>query len=251
MFKCYFDASGDDHTQLLVVAGFVSHTESWIDWEAEWLERLSKDGLEYFHNRKLCQWELGRRKRLVADLSEITSHHVSHNFGVIVKNSDLTGNVSKTAREKWRIQAYSLAGRTIARGARLWAENWGGRIPELVFERGDKGQGNLHHLLVSQGYPEPIFRPKRKYRDRKSGILYAAAVPLQAGDLLAGQIFAIGRSVFMANGVQSMLYRINNHLDKIPGEFRVIEAERYKLIRQGFEEIESLIMVPSANIKAC
>ena len=250
MFTCYFEASGDEHTQLLlVVAGFVSSAEQWIEWEQKWLERLAEDGLEYFHNAELYGWECSRKVHLIADLSEITSHYMAHKFGVIIKNTDLVAGLSRAARDKWHIGAYSLAGRTIVSTARLWADSWGGRLPELIFEKGDKGHGKLRHLMVTQGYPEPIFRPKRAYRDKKSGFLHSPAVPLQAGDLLASQIFAMGRSVFSSKGVQGKLYRINDHLDKISGEFGVVESNRYGFIEQGLQESNAPIVIPNAKIK--
>ena len=135
MFKGYFDASGDDHSQLLlVIAGFVSHDTAWAEWETEWRERLAEYKLKCFHNRELYSWDLGRKRRLMDDLSEIISHHVGYKFGVIVKNTDLNAGLSEAARRRWRIQAYGLAGRTIAREARIWAESWGGLMPTLVFE---------------------------------------------------------------------------------------------------------------------
>ena len=94
-----------------------------------------------------------------------------------------------------------------------------------------------------------MFEPKREFKDKKSGVLHAAAVPLQAADLLAGEIFAVGRSVFSTQGVQTRLYRINEYLDKIPGQFGVIERDRYNFIEQGLEESNVLIMVPRVTVK--
>ena len=45
-----FDASGNKTDQtILLVAGFVSSVEQWMDFDRDWRKRLEDDGIEYFH----------------------------------------------------------------------------------------------------------------------------------------------------------------------------------------------------------
>ena len=50
MLTVGFDASGKEADQEhLVVAGFVSSANDWINFEKAWRERLKEGGKEYFH----------------------------------------------------------------------------------------------------------------------------------------------------------------------------------------------------------
>ena len=250
MFTAYFDASGDSHSQIaLAVAGFVSHAEAWIEWEKEWLSRLRQDGLEYFHRKDLYGWERWKRERLIDDLSAIIKTHVSSKAGVVVINSDLQAQLSVKARKKWRVDAYSLAARTIAKEMRIWASGWGGKCPELVFEEGDNGKGDLTYLLENDGYPSPIFKPKKSYVHRKSGLFMQAAAPLQAADLLAYELFYKARAIRQSKEASRSFSRIHPVIDKIPGQCEIITPDHLRFLEHGLEQMNSLILVPNIEIK--
>lgn len=247
MFTAYFDASGDEHEQLaLVVAGFIASAEAWIDWEREWLERLAIDGLAYFHRNELGGWPQGKRERLIGDLCQIIREHVAYKIGIAIVNEDLHEVVSSAELREWRIKSYSVLGRTAAKEARCWAtSSYNGPIPKLVFEKGDVGSGDLKHLLESQGYPSPIFEPKKKQVDRKSGITLEPAVPLKAADLLAHEIFTRVRT-FEKTGEKS---RLPESLHKIPGDPGCMEKGHLRFLRELFEQShEPLIVTTAAKI---
>jgi len=42
------DASGDKNTAVLAVAGLLSNETNWRDFREQWLERIKKDGIEFF-----------------------------------------------------------------------------------------------------------------------------------------------------------------------------------------------------------
>lgn len=247
MFTAYFDAGGDSHSQrLLALGGFVAHSEAWMNWEKEWYARLKADKLTLLHIKELYKMEKAAKSRLLNDLSEITRNYVANKFGVVVYNAELTANVTEKDRRRWRIQAYALAARTAARAVRLWAESWGGRMPELVFEDGDKGKGDFMYAMERDGYPSPIFKPKRSYVHKKSGILIDSAGPLQAADLLSYNLFSLCRDSFKTGRVENLTRAL--HL--IPGECGCVEYERYRLIKQGLEQGDSLVMVTDVKIQA-
>ncbi len=247
MFTAYFDASGDNSSRYVVaVCGFVASADAWIAWQDEWLERLRRSHLDALHMKDLRKNE---NQDLIVDLCKITRDHVAHKFGVIAVNQEIRSRLSRRDQEKLRMNAYAVAGRTAAKMVRVWAGGWSGPFPEIIFEKGDAGEEELRHLLISQGYPEPQFRPKKTYTDSKSGIVHQAAIPLQAADLFANLLFCSYRdSAF--NKVR--IERLPSDLDKIPGDPGEIEEDRFDLLKQGIEEFENLIMVPNVkiNVKA-
>lgn len=255
MFSAYFDASGKRDQPVVVVAGFVSSAECWTEWEREWLKRLSVDGISCFHATELKDLTECRRKNLFRDLERIIRDHVAAKAGVAVLYDQVDSIFSPGERKEWRMHAYAIAGRTVAREMRLWASQWRGPLPELVFERGDEGAGHLHALLTKQGYPAPIFKPKRPFRGPKTGVTEQAAVPLQAGDLLAHAIFVRIRHYLKLGPEERQAFvkdtasRISVDLENIPGECGTVEADRLRLIRQQLDEGDPQILVPTVKIR--
>ena len=249
MFTAYFDASGAGDQLAVVVAGFVSSAELWIEWEAKWLEKLSEYGLDHFHYSELSSWPEPKKAALVAELCKIIRPHVASKSGAAVINQEVNAVFSGSEREEWRINAYAVAGRTVAKKMRQWCQAVGsGRMPELVFEHGDVGRGKLDYLLTSQGYPAPIFKYKKKTTDRKSGIVHEPAIPLQAADLLAYEIFRRIRE-YRKTGREPNDSRLCADLENIPGEYGCVEYDRLKLQRDSFEQEDPEILIPSVKIK--
>lgn len=206
---------------------------------------LTVRGMVMLHMKELSGWNLLKKQRLITDLCEITQHHVARKFGVVVINRELKAGLSEAERRKWRIQAYSIAGRTAAREVKLWSDSWGGRLPELIFEDGDQGKGNLIHLLTTQGYPQPLFKPKKDCRHKKSGVLIKSAIPLQSADMLSYALFSYCRGWPSTLGQP----RLNRFLENIPGEWGTIEEDRFRFIVDGLEQEDSLIATTTVKIK--
>jgi hypothetical protein len=78
MFTAYFDASGEIiQANRLVMAGFIAHADSWVEWEKEWLERLAKDDLTYLHMNELYSWSAAESivsQRICLRSSNLESH---------------------------------------------------------------------------------------------------------------------------------------------------------------------------------
>jgi hypothetical protein len=205
-------------------------------------------GLSCFHYKELYEWPKSRRSDLIADLCGIIRPYVAAKTGVAVVNREMAAIFSESERKNWRINAYAVAGRTVAREMRLWCQRGSGILPELVYERGDVGQDKLTHLLTSQGYPNPIFKPKKRYVDRKSGIVHLPAVPLQAADLLAYEIFW-RMSEYLQTGQKPAEARLCADLENIPGEYGTVERDRLALQRDAMEQHDPDILIPSVEIK--
>jgi hypothetical protein len=246
MFTAYFDASGSFHDQpVLAVAGFVASADGWIDWESAWLKRLKEDGLEYFHRNELSAWHPNRRKTLIDDLSAIILDHVSCKTGIAVVNEGLHTHLTDAERKQWRINAYSLAGRIAAKEMRAWSSSWGGRMPEMVFERGDDGSNDLKALMEGDGYASPIFKPKKTSINRKSGISEEGAIPLKAEDLLAYEVYSRGQTVEVDVHIKRAFMRLPDSLDRVSGACGVVGDNQLEFLRQGLDQRDSLIAIHS------
>ena len=248
MFTAYFDASGSEEDQPnLAVAGFISNAESWMEFEDRWLERLHRDDLAYFHtsefNSSQGQFVEGwkdnevRRTRLIVDLVQIIKETANRKVGMVVLNKNVQAGFSEEQRLRWHIRSYSLAGRTCAARVREWAESWhASSVPELVFEEGDSGRDELTRLLVEEsGFAHPIFKPKNDRLD-KHGMVVKAAVPLQASDLLAYELFDPVRKI-AKDGYIRRIKRTFQELDKIPGPVGIITEDHIKLLSDYLTQI--------------
>ena len=196
-----FDASGSKHDHpVLIVAGFVSSVNDWLDFDREWKDRLSRDGLEYFHAQPFAQssgpfkngWEGNTRRRhsLMRDLVGIIISHAHRKEACVVPNRTHSANMSPEIRKAFRLEAYPLAGRTVAKKVMDYAISFRSRyVPEFVFEDGDLDKGMLMERFEKDGYPKPIFKPKKDTVNKQTGLITPGYTPLQAADLWAYELF--------------------------------------------------------------
>jgi hypothetical protein len=195
----YFDASGHpDDQEFVVVAGFVADAAAWADFDRLWTARLRKDGITCFHAtdfagsyREFKEWrdDEPRRVAFSGDLMDILQANVFRKFGCVILNNTLDDQMSEEVKTENFLNAYSLAGRVCVTYLFKWLkqERWE-TVPELIFERGDKGQDRLRKGMERDGFPEPIFKPKKDAL-RKDGVKETGVVPLQAADWLAYESF--------------------------------------------------------------
>lgn len=188
-----FDASGHESNQpIMVVAGFVSSAQEWVNFTKNWNARLAQDGLVYLHMKEFQRWNADERKKktLLEDLMVIISKHVFRKFGTVVEVRGMADQFSKDDKNEFRLNAYSLGGLFCVKEVGQWAargENKG--IPiEYVFEDGDIGKGQLAESVQRKGYMIH-FRPGKRDRVTATGNPVPAFVPLQAADFLAGEYF--------------------------------------------------------------
>lgn len=194
MFTACFDASGSQHDQdFMVVAGFVSTADCWIEFDALWKARLAADGLSYFHMVEFAQsseqfkkgWRDNepRRRRLLSDLMDIICRYAFRRFGCAIQNPVFKASTTEEERERHFLNAYSMAAITCAAQVANWHEKNNGLAVNLVFEDGDLGKGDLMTLLKADFRSVPSFRPKR---DRPTALgINPAFTPLQAADFYA------------------------------------------------------------------
>jgi len=215
MFTAYFDDSGHEDDQLLVVvAGFIASAEAWKEFESLWIPALRRHSmpeafdLPYLHvneiNRKIrfcrqhetCEdhWTELRRKQVFKELIEIIRKNVSRKFACVVVNAGMT-NLSEEMKDDCLITAYSAAGRACVAKLREFA--FFDRIPyepRLVFEDGSKGKGKLIDRLKRDCTQEPNFESPRNHKSKDGKFIVSGVIPLQAADLFAHIVFDYARA---------------------------------------------------------
>jgi hypothetical protein len=199
-----FDASGDENTEVLAMAGFLSSENDWKSFSEKWSERLAKDGVDFFravdaatfrgpfqHWRHRKDKETLRRS-LFSDLMEILKSHVYHRFGCVVINKSFEA-MSKTLRKNLRLSAYPLAALTCEKDFRKFIlTEWSNSDPKMpvrmVFEQGDQGFGDLLHWLGSAKGTISATLAYKKDTLREDGVKAFGFIPLQAADWLAYEL---------------------------------------------------------------
>ena len=198
MFTACFDASGQETQHpYVVVAGFISSAEEWIQFSKAWNKKLEEYGLEYFRasdcqnsRGKFAAWQGNDTKRLQlwCDLLDIIKASLFQKFACGMDIPEWTSNISRANKLKWKLNAYAMCSVMCAERVARWARAQGISTPiEYIFESGDIGSGLLKEAFESDGLPAPGFKHKT---DRTiKGIFYPAFIPLQAADFLAYEIF--------------------------------------------------------------
>ncbi|GEM_PF-3888161 len=258
MLTFSFDASGDDSTAMLTVAGFASSVQDWDRFSSQWKDRLAKDGIEFFHAVELAAFrgpfEHWRerpdreqlRRALSTDLMDILKRHVYRRFGCTIINKSFQA-MSPQLRDEFALGAYSLGGRTCAKYARQWVlEEWTWKDKqtqvEMVFEAGDKGQDKLQKRLVADSAIIPTFKPK-KDTTSEDGIIQAGFIPLQAADWLAYELnlatqkFYEGKLEYLSD----LRWPMQEFLQYPPGYLGVYTPENLKEMESGIELQKKII----------
>jgi hypothetical protein len=249
LLSAALDAAGSSHDQpVLVVAGFISTAEQWVEFDCEWTHRLKQDGIECFHANEFANsrgqfkgWrdQESRRRKLSADLMGIIQNNVHRKVGEVIANKILEGNVSQENRKAFYIEAFPVAGRTAVKTVYNYASSVGHpHRPEIIFEDGDRYRGKLRNLMVDHGYPEPIFRPK-KDRIEKDGSITPRYSPLQAADWIAYEIFTVCKRRDLDGHLSHERWAFQQ-FNKMPGEFGMYsEADMTRLNKMVTEYLKT------------
>lgn len=193
MFTACFDASGTIHDQGdLVIAGFISTADVWIDFDRLWRKRLAEDGLEYFHMVDFAhhreQFASGwkgnepRRRALLEDLMKIIRSHAFRRFGCVIENQVFLTNVSENFRSQYLFNAYVAASMVCVGQVSEWCSGDGAPVFEkirFVFEAGDAGQAQLEKRFRNDLQMSLSFEYKTGEQ---------AFTPLQAADFFAYEL---------------------------------------------------------------
>jgi hypothetical protein len=215
-----FDASGKENSEVIVVAGFISSHADWNSFNTQWLGRLKKDGLEYFHMVDFAnfrrQFATGwkdneeRRKRLFGDLLDIIKSHVYRQFASAIEMNTFD-QLSAENKKEFSLNAYALAARTCAADVRRWQEKEKFQPPTAyAFEDGDEGKGLMTERFLQDGLAAPVFKGKKGY------------TPLQAADILAYELHKPHRDLLTGKPrVQKFRFGLDqlSHIPGVPGYY--------------------------------
>jgi hypothetical protein len=238
MLTAAFDCSQDGGRKYFIMAGFVSSTEEWAEFDREWRERLRRDGLPYFHMNPYSQsfshpkkpftkeWvgDKSRREALLGDLLSIIQHRAWRKFGCILP-ADSLQFFSDVARKNYLPTLIATAGRLIWPDLEIWRKQSGFREPaRMVFEDGDEDKGSLIEAIKQITGRAPSFEFKKD--DPQKGIV--AFTPLQASDILA---YEIQKMTGMEGRPLDEPFRFPYaQLEKLPGDIRMLRHGGAKVI---------------------
>jgi hypothetical protein len=235
MLTVCFDGSGKENSKhkIVTVAGFASFAAVWSEFERQWQERLSKDGLLYFHAadfaHSLGQFESwkedeSRRRALLVDLFNIIQVHGLRKFGCIL-HLDSFSEVKKNRAGQpgiERMEAFGFAAVKAVEAFYSFAKGEGVRANvRFVFEKGDP-EDMLRSIFRARGFPDPDFAWNRPHADSK-GIMHDPFIGLQAADWIAYEYYL---------DVQHLLYSGASdrwallQFASLPGNIRLIYKDR-------------------------
>jgi hypothetical protein len=201
MLTVYSDASSAGNRYGLVVAGFISTVEYWIDFEKKWRDYIKREAnVDCFHMTDFIgnhppyeDWKgkESKKEHFLEGLVGLIEEHVLGIAGirVTVLNKDFDAYKRKRpSLELWLGNAYSYGGAALARFVEEWRRE--NKIPtpaKLVFEDGDKGKGYLIDAFTRDGLPTPAFEKK------------CDIAALQAADVFAWEQFNHVRNILTQN----------------------------------------------------
>jgi hypothetical protein len=156
----YFDASGaPNQGLLLVVAGFISFEQRWLQLECEWSKALAKEHVKLFHmtdfvfgkQRKgakpneFAGWGEGRRKAFITTLGKIVAASVIKSFASYVVLEDWREANRQYKLAEYDYHPYVIASWSCVRRVQDWCKDraYDKTRPMFVFEHGDKHQPNM------------------------------------------------------------------------------------------------------------
>jgi hypothetical protein len=187
MFTAYFDAAGDGQGQpFVVVSGYVANYYQWKSFETMWTHNHKKfDVALPFHATEFIAAtsnpaRYAKQKNAREDYVRIAQDAdkadlflrmlcmvqlslVNCAFSCIV-NMSIYNNVSSLLDLRKVVPPYALG----ARSCMAMIHDWEKRFDiqesvECIFEEGDFEQGKFTELMVSEGGPVPIYKPKSKF----------------------------------------------------------------------------------------
>ena len=157
VFRAYYDASGADGAQgHLVVVGLAATEKKWSKFEKLWQGVLTDFGVTYFHMKEFahsrCEYKTWkganeRRNRFVAALLKAIKLGVNKGYFTGVANETMT-LVNNQYDMGVETGVYTLTANVCRRRIEHFVQRkHRGSAIHHVFEKGDKGQGNLRRLM--------------------------------------------------------------------------------------------------------
>ena len=190
MLSVFLDRSAD--ANVTVVAGYISKTEQWIDFQSQWLDWLHRFGVGTFHMREFAHsvgeykaWKGQNQKRreFLEGLICIIRAQTFRSFAGSILTADFNAVIaSNPSMIQLFGNEFTLCSRACGRDIRIWARTeFPSTTIEYMFEDGDVGKGKLTEIMIRDGFPPPVFRPKKSQKD-------TVFTPFEAADFAAWEV---------------------------------------------------------------
>jgi len=194
----YFDASGGQEHEFIIVAGYLSTVGKWNKFDTEWRRVLARAefNVPYFHmwefahsERVFKGWkgEENRRRRFINCLVGLIGEYALAGFACGIEKSVWDDLDRKYTLSDSFGCPFALAGRDCVNKAHYWGEamhHYGRNEIRAVFEDGDDGKGDLMRVIKEAQKPNPAFEPGRP----KPKLNHPGTTPLQAADFAAWEL---------------------------------------------------------------
>jgi hypothetical protein len=183
MFTAYFDASGTKRTQVLTVAGFVSHVKRWERFDQKWSAILRRNNVGSFHMTDFASSEgefkswRGKselRRTFIADLVECVRQETKRGFAASVIVSEYE-EVNRDYELSERAGTpYVMCATACLGGLNRWVgkRDLSRSHALVVVEDGDEDQGEFVNRARFYGY-KAIRSPKSEVQAFQAGDLVA------------------------------------------------------------------------------
>ncbi len=158
LLTAYLDESGTDgRSPVVAVAGYVSTDKLWNEFQCEWCDFLTKNGINVFHATDLIAgygeftnakgWSKKRRENALRIADKLIAKYVLHGVAAYTTIADcekfLPLRDANGTRKKLSAE-YLTSGVMVVNLITSWAEENGYKEPiNFVFEDGAKGKGYL------------------------------------------------------------------------------------------------------------
>lgn len=91
----YIDESGTHDSPLMTMAGLVGRLGQWATFDAKWKAMLAKDGIEFYHAKKMIHgqdqfrgWSQARKEASAKQVNKIIQRHSQFGFTLVLKDDE-------------------------------------------------------------------------------------------------------------------------------------------------------------------
>jgi hypothetical protein len=197
----YIDDSGTSpENAVAVAAGWIAHTDSWVDFQADWDKTRDIDGdkfdsmhmAEFVFGRRGTEfegWSLEKKQRISARLRGIIKNTAEKGFALGIVKKDFDELVPSALRVQGFESHYTYAIRRVLGMIDTWRQKEKLTEPiEYIFDWMDPGDPRRREIGAvfgpAEGEPEAL----RRYGLSKGGFSFKPKknlAPLQAADMFA------------------------------------------------------------------
>lgn len=211
MFTVYFDESYGK-ANAYSVAGYVATVKQWAEFEREWKDLLKEFNVAYLHKRELehlwgefkyaQDWPKDEQRKLKEEVNRracsIILRRVNAGFAASVYKADWQEFDKGRWAEALGESFYAAGALQCLKLVSSWIHRFNRNEPiRYVFERGAEGRDEVEKVLrQTEKTPEARAMSRMagwSFESKKDevvrGVLHPAAIPLQAADFLAYEMY--------------------------------------------------------------